>query len=56
MEFNHGVSGIDQIRSVHLDFVVVLSTYPGCREDDRQQPEQEDATVREAKPESTAKR
>jgi hypothetical protein len=33
MEFNHGVSGIDEIRSVHLDFVVVLSTDESCNQD-----------------------
>jgi|HubBroStandDraft_4_1064222.scaffolds.fasta_scaffold04094_5 hypothetical protein len=33
VELNHRVSGIDQIRSVHLDFVVVLSTGESCSQD-----------------------
>jgi hypothetical protein len=34
MEFNHSVSGIDQVGTVHLDFVVVLSTTEGCSKDE----------------------
>jgi hypothetical protein len=34
MEFNHGVSGIDQVGSVRLDFVIVSSA--GCCQDHRQ--------------------
>jgi hypothetical protein len=33
MEFEHRVTGIDQIGSVHLDFVVVLSTGEPCSQD-----------------------
>jgi hypothetical protein len=33
MKFHHSVSGIDQVRPVHLDFVIVLSTAE-CRSKD----------------------
>jgi hypothetical protein len=33
VEFNHGVTGIDQVGAVHLDFVVILSEGKRGRED-----------------------
>jgi len=54
MELNHGVCGINQVRFVPVDFGVVLSAYAGCRQDDRQQREREEAAAR--RPESTAAR
>jgi hypothetical protein len=34
MEFHHSVSGIDQVRPVHLDFVIVLSAAKRCSKDE----------------------
>jgi hypothetical protein len=34
MEFHHGVPGIDQVRPVHLDFVIVLSAAKRCSKDE----------------------
>jgi len=36
MELDHGVPRIDQIRSVHLDFVVLLSTREGRSQNQHQ--------------------
>ena len=41
MEFDHGVSGIDQVRSVHLDFVVILSQRERCSQDNREKDKRE---------------
>ena len=41
VEFNHRVPWVDQVGPVHLDFIVVLSTGEGCREDNRQQDQPE---------------
>jgi hypothetical protein len=37
VEFKHGVSGIDQVGSVHLDFIVVLSASERDRDDEDQE-------------------
>ena len=34
MEFNHSVSGIDQVGPVHLDFVIVLRVAERCSKDE----------------------
>ena len=49
MELNHGVCGISQVRFVPVDFGVVLSACAGCRQDDRQQREREEAAVADPK-------
>jgi len=33
MEFEHGMTLIDQIRSIHLNFIVILGTGESCSED-----------------------
>jgi hypothetical protein len=35
------VSGIDQVRSVHLDFVVILSQRERCSQDNREKDKRE---------------
>jgi hypothetical protein len=37
VEFKHGVSGIDQVGSVHLDFIVVLSASERDSDDEDQE-------------------
>jgi hypothetical protein len=45
MEFDHGVSGIDQVGSVHLNFIVILSLGGTCSQNNRQQDKREPRSV-----------
>lgn len=47
MEFNHRVSGIDQVGSVDLDFVIVLSICEGRSQTEGQKWAPEKALSRE---------
>jgi hypothetical protein len=48
VELNHGVCRIDQVRSIHLDLIVALSTSEWWSEDNSQQYEHEKRTVHKA--------
>jgi hypothetical protein len=50
VKFNHRVSWIDQVGPVYLDFIVVLSTGEGCREENRQQDQPEKGSGRKIFP------
>jgi hypothetical protein len=45
VELNHGVSGIDEVGPVYLDFVVVLSPCVGGSQDEGQKCDREKATA-----------